>query len=456
VIRSASSASRVVFGAAVLTVPLIGLALVLVRPDLDLRWEHHPAHFWLVLGTAIVSAVLAYATGEAAARRGDARLFYVSLAFLSSAGFLALHALATPGVVLGKANTGFAIATPVGVALGSVFAARSTAELSGQSAVRNVRIARLIRLALIGVMLLWAAWSIASLPPLDRPPQLLEGLPFWLAVPAVLLYGASAVRYLMFWRSRRAMMLLAVASAFILLAESMVAMAFARNWHLSWWEWHVLLLAAFALVAIGARISWYEERFAELYLPQTSAGTRDISVLFADLQAFTTFSENHQPDEVAKMLNEYFSVAVPAVVKQYRGEVDRIIGDALMVTFNKRGDQPDHAQRAAGAGLALQTATARIAQDHPGWPRFRVGINSGPVSVSLLGAQGGRTHTIVGDTVNTASRIEGRAPVGAVAIGPETKALLPDASTTLLGELALKGRDKPVEVHLLTSLDGGR
>ena len=91
------------------------------------------------------------------------------------------------------------------------------------------------------------------------------------------------------------MMLLAVASAFILLAESMVAMAFARNWHLSWWEWHVLMLAAFALVAIGARISWYEERFAELYLPQTSAGTRDISVLFADLQGFTTFPRATNP-----------------------------------------------------------------------------------------------------------------------------------------------------------------
>jgi class 3 adenylate cyclase len=190
-------------------------------------------------------------------------------------------------------------------------------------------------------------------------------------------------------------------------------------------------------------------------LPQTSAGTRDISVLFADLQGFTNFSESHQPGEVARMLNEYFSVAVPAVVRQYGGDVDRIIGDALMVTFNKRGDQLDHAHRAAGAGLALQAATSRIAQDHPGWPRFRVGINSGPVSVSLLGAEGGRTHTIVGDTVNTASRIEGRAPAGAVAIGPETKALLPDAVTTLLGELTLKGRDKPVEVHLLTSLDGG-
>jgi adenylate cyclase len=75
VTTSDSSARRVVFGAAVLTVPLLGLALVLVRPDLDLLWEHHPAHFWLVLGSAIVAAVLAYATGEAAARRGDARLF---------------------------------------------------------------------------------------------------------------------------------------------------------------------------------------------------------------------------------------------------------------------------------------------------------------------------------------------------------------------------------------------
>jgi class 3 adenylate cyclase len=123
-----------------------------------------------------------------------------------------------------------------------------------------------------------------------------------------------------------------------------------------------------------------------------------------------------------------------------------------MVTFNKRGDQPDHAQRAAGAGLALQKATASLAEKHPDWPRFRVGINSGPVSVSLLGVSGGRTHTIVGDTVNIASRIEGQAPVGKVAIGPDTKALLPDAVTTPLGELQLKGKQNPLQVHVLTSL----
>jgi adenylate cyclase len=260
------------------------------------------------------------------------------------------------------------------------------------------------------------------------------------------------VRYVQFWRRRPSLLLLAVPSAFILLAESMIAMAFARNWHLSWWEWHVLMLAAFALVALSAQTSWREERFAELYLPQTSAGSRDISVLFADLQGFTAFSETHASDEVARMLNEYFAVAVPAVKSPYGGDVDRIIGDALMVTFNKRGDQPDHAERAAGAGLALQEATLRLADQHPEWPQFRVGINSGQVSVSLLGAEGGRTHTIVGDTVNIASRIEGSAPTGGVAIGPDTKALLPDAVTTPLGELHLKGRQEPLEVHLLTSL----
>jgi class 3 adenylate cyclase len=402
--------------------------------------------------TAVLSAVLAYATGEAAGRRGDARLLYVSLAFLSSAGFLALHALATPGVLLGKSNTGFQIATPVGVAIGSVFAALSTANFSGDSAVRHVRMGRRLRWALIGLMVVWAVWSLASLPPLNRPPQFAEGFPLLLAVPAVLLYGGSAVRYVQLWRRRPSLMLLAVPSAFILLAESMIAMAFAPNWRLSWWEWHVLMLAAFALVALSAQTSWREERFAELYLPQTSAGSREISVLFADLQGFTAFSEMHQPDEVGRMLNEYFAVAVPAVTSPYGGDVDRIIGDALMVTFNKRGDQPDHAERAAGAGLALQMETSRVAEQHPGWPRFRVGINSGQVSVSLLGAAGGRTHTIVGDTVNIASRIEGQAPPGAVAIGPDTKALLPEAVTTRLGRLELKGKQEPLEVHLLTSL----
>ena len=83
-----------------LAIPLAGLVLLLVEPETDVHWEHHPAHFWLVLLTALVSVVLGYLAGEAARRLGDARLFLVSLAFVTSAGFLGLHALATPGVLL--------------------------------------------------------------------------------------------------------------------------------------------------------------------------------------------------------------------------------------------------------------------------------------------------------------------------------------------------------------------
>ena len=184
-------------------------------------------------------------------------------------------------------------------------------------------------------------------------------------------------------------MLLSMIAAFVLLGEAMVALVFARNWALSWWEWHVLMLGAFVLVVAGVRIQWYEERFADLYQEDTVSGRRELSVLFADLQGFTSFSEQHEPSEVTAMLNTYFEVVVPQVVQRHGGDVDRIIGDALMVTFNKRGDQPDHAQRAAEAGLALQEAAAAVQDAHPTWPRFRVGINSGIASVSCSGRKAG-------------------------------------------------------------------
>jgi adenylate cyclase len=440
--------------AAVLLLPVVGLLLLLGEPKLNLHWEHHPAHFWLVLSTAAMSAVLAYATGAAAIRRGDPRVLLVSLAFMSAAGFLGLHALATPGVLLETQNAGFTVATPVGIALGSVFAALSSLDLSGDRMVRAMRWGRWLRIALVALLALWAIASVTRLPPLHErsAPEQATGILATLAVPAILLYIVAAIRYLQLWRRRPSLMLLSMISAFVLLAEAMLAIVLATNWALSWWEWHVLLLAAFALVVAGVRVQWHEERYADLYLQDTVAGQREMSILFADLQGFTTFSENHASNEVTAMLNAYFEVAVPPVVRQHGGDVDRIIGDALMVTFNKRGDQPDHARRAAAAGLALQEATAQVQEAHPDWPRFRVGINSGLASVSLLGTEGGRTHTVIGDTVNVASRIEGKAPGGGVAIGPGTKALLPDAVTMSLGLLELKGKAEPLEVFELVAL----
>ncbi|MEV0290473.1 adenylate/guanylate cyclase domain-containing protein [Kribbella sp. NPDC050820] len=437
-----------------LLLPLAGLFLLLQRPQLDVHWQHHPAHFWLVLATAVLSAVLAYGTGAAAVRRGDPRVLLVSLAFLSAAGFLALHALATPKVLLDTPNAGFTLATPVGVALASVFAVLSSLNFSGDRVASAVRWGRWLRAGLLTLMALWALASVLRLPPLHGTavPEAADGILAALAVPAILLYAIAAGRYMRTWWERPSLMLLSMVAAFVLLAEAMVALVFARNWALSWWEWHVLMLAAFVLVVVGVRLQWHEERFADLYLEDTVSGRRELSVLFADLQGFTTFSEHHDPSEVTAMLNTYFQVVVPPVVRRHGGDVDRIIGDALMVTFNKRGDQPDHAERAAAAGLALQEAASAVQMAHPQWPRFRVGINSGVASVSLLGTEGGRTHTVIGDTVNVASRIEGKAPGGSVAIGPATKALLPEAVTESLGRLELKGKAEPLEVYRLVAL----
>jgi adenylate cyclase len=454
--RAAAQARRtpVWAWAVVLALPLAGLALLRLQPPLDRTWQHDPTHFWVVFGAALLSAITAYGTGTAASRRGDARVMFVSLAFLSAAGFLGLHALATPHILLEAPGVGFNVSTPVGIALGSLFAVASTGDIDGDRAVDAMRVARRLRAALVVLMAVWAFLSLLRLPPFQRGmgPERTSGPMLFASVLATVLYLAAAVTYVGLWRRRGGLLPAAMAAAFVMLAEAMVAITVAPNWHYSWWEWHVLLLAAFVLVAWGAQQSWHEERFSSLYLEETVAGHRELSILFADLKGFTTFSEGHDPSEVTAMLNEYFTVAVPAVVRRHGGDVDRIIGDALMVTFNKRGDQPDHARRAAAAGLAMQAATGRVADRHPGWPRFRVGINSGPATVSVLGTGGGRTHTVIGDTVNTASRIEGKAPAGGVAIGPTTLADLPEAVTSPLGALALKGKAEPVETYLLLGL----
>jgi adenylate cyclase len=438
-----------------LGLPLAGLALLTAAPALDVRWEHHPSHFWLVLAAAGLNAALAYATGSEARRRGDARVFLVSLAFLTAAGFLGLHALATPGVLLEAGNAGFALATPVGLLLAGALAAASSAELHAGRAAAVMHRSGVLRGGLLALLGAWAFVSLAGLPPLDSTsvPERASGPLAAFAVAGVVLYGLAVARYLRLHARRHAAMPLGLAAAFALLAEAMIAVAFGRNWHATWWEWHLLMLIAFGLVAWSAHREWHEERFSDLYLDDTASGTREVTVLFADLQGFTSFSESHEPSEVSAMLNAYFDRAIPPIVKRHGGDVDRIMGDALMVTFNRRGDQPDHAQRAARAALDLQATLASLVAEHPDWPRFRVGVNTGQALVGVLGTGGGRTHTVIGDAVNLASRLEGQAPVGGVAVGPETLRRLRGARTEPLGAIPVKGKAEPVETHALTGLE---
>jgi adenylate cyclase len=442
---------RLALWAAALAVPVLGLVLLLAVPDADFQAEHHPTHFWLVLAAALTSAALAFSTSGVALRRSDARLYLVSLAFLSAAGFLGLHALATPGVLLDTPNQGFAVATPIGLLISALFAAASALPLRPERAQAVMRRAQLLRGALLGAMAVWAAASLLTVPPLDDPTPVERASGVLLAVPAVALalYAFAAVRYVAMVLRSGSAILLGVTSAWVLLGEASVAVALGRNWHASWWEWHLLMLIAFGAIAVAARREDPEERFSDLYLDDTAAGTREVSVLFADLAGFTSFAEGREPREVSEMLNAYFEVAIPPIVREHGGEIDRLIGDAIMATWGTRGDQPDHAERAVNAAAALQAETARLAAAHPDWPRFRAAVNSGAALVGVVGAESGRSYTVIGDTVNVAARLESRAPTGGVVVGGATLRAVPGLRATSLGEIEVKGKREPVDAYLL-------
>jgi class 3 adenylate cyclase len=238
--------------------------------------------------------------------------------------------------------------------------------------------------------------------------------------------------------------------AFLLLAEAMLAIGLGRNWHMTWWEWHLLMLVAFGLFAQAVWSEWQREGstaeiWADVYQDATWGREEEASVFFADLQEFTRYSESHAERDVTAMLNAYFDAGIPAVRTEARNV--RTIGDAVMAYFT--GD--DHERRAAGAALAFQRGVATVSAAHPEWPRFRVGVNSGTVSVGIT-AQA-REETVRGDAVNVAARLEGQARAGEVVVGESTRAALgPDVEVEDLGELSVKGKERPVRAYVLRAL----
>jgi adenylate cyclase len=522
-----------------LALPLGALALLLREREMDLRWEHHPSHFWLVLSVAMVNVVLGLLASESASRRDDDRTFLVSMALLVSACFLGLHALATPGVLLHDMTAGFSLAARVGLLLAAGFAALSALDTDSWLVRVLGRHRRRVRAALGLVVIAWAIASLARIPLLDRPlpPDEVPPPLGLLALVGVVLYAIAAARYAELYRRRRRPLPLAVLVAFILMAEAMVAMAFARSWHASWWEWHVLMAVAFGAILVAARAEYRREGsltavFGGIYLdstlrridrddaerlsevveairsgrpvdrilarlrdqgmsreeaamlersarelrrvdelfrlyvaPQLAASLwhqperarlggeeREVSVLFADLAGFTSFSERRSAGEVVHMLNRYWAAAVPAVVKE-GGLVERFAGDAIIVVFNAMTEQLDHALRAARAGLAMRSVTDDLAAGQPTWPRFRIAVNTGPAVVGNVGADGHRSFTVIGDTVNLAARLQALAPPGQVVVGPATRQDLGDRAVLVpLGAAELKGKSDPVPVYRLESI----
>jgi class 3 adenylate cyclase len=243
-----------------LALPLFVLWLLLAQPHLDVVWEHRPSHFWLVVAVAAVNVILSFQVLRAARLREDARLLLVGYAFMLAAGFLMLHALATPGVIVGQPNSGFEIATPVGLALASVFFALASVEFSADASRRLVTRDVVVRWFLVALMVVWGAVSLAELPPLARAlPEQAVGPIRWMAVVAIAVYMLAGARFFLAHRHKPSVMLIALITAAALLAEAMATIVWARNWHLSWWLWHLLMAAAFGFVGYSAYSQYRRE-----------------------------------------------------------------------------------------------------------------------------------------------------------------------------------------------------
>ncbi len=279
--------------------PLAGLWLLIAQPALDVHWEDHGAHFVLVLAAGAVSVHLALRVGEQARSQSDARLFVVSLALLTAAGFLGLHGLATPGVLVDARTLGFVAASPVGLLLAGVLALASSLDPGPGVAALVLAKRRALHSGLVAALLGWLLISLLAAAAPILTALVVAALP-WLALLGAALYAVAAVRYFAVHRRRPAAVLISVVSAFVLLGEAMIAIAVAPAWALSWWLWHVLMVLAFGLVAYTAQVQQGREGsrsrlFAGIALDETVAEIRrDHAVALEELVEL--MSDGRDPD----------------------------------------------------------------------------------------------------------------------------------------------------------------
>ena len=184
---------------------------------------------------------------------------------------------------------------------------------------------------------------------------------------------------------------------------------------------------------------------AELGAPEL----REVSVLFADISGFTSMSERMSPSAVALLLNDYLSRMTDVIFK-YEGTLDKYIGDAIMAVFGAPIDMPDHAERAIRTALEMQERLAEWNAERKEGPAFRVriGINSGKAMAGEIGSVNKKEYTVLGDTVNIASRLESSvAKPGMVVVGENTYRMVEDRfAFQPLGSFSLKGKEKEVLV----------
>ncbi len=181
---------------------------------------------------------------------------------------------------------------------------------------------------------------------------------------------------------------------------------------------------------------------------------KPVSVLFADLRGFTSFSDSVEPEEVAETLNA-FHAAMGIHVSKYEGTLERFTGDGFMVFFNDPLEQPDHVERALRMALEMRETLTTLRE---GW-RLRgyaidlgIGVHTGYATCGFIGYEGRRDYGVIGNVTNLAARLSDAAKGGEILISARVRAELPDSiETEPVGELVLKGFAEPLLAYRVLS-----
>ncbi len=175
---------------------------------------------------------------------------------------------------------------------------------------------------------------------------------------------------------------------------------------------------------------------------------KDATVMFIDIRGFTTISETLEPEEVVDILNEYLTMATEQIIK-HNGVLDKYIGDGIMALFNVPYTMEDPELSCIKAALDIKSKSTvlynKLYEKYQKGVEFGIGINCGNAIVGNIGSEKRMDYTAIGDTVNTAARLESNAQRGQILISDELYSRVADkVNVNVVGELKLKGKEKPL------------
>jgi len=180
----------------------------------------------------------------------------------------------------------------------------------------------------------------------------------------------------------------------------------------------------------------------------------DLTILFADIRGFTSYSEKISPERLVSVLNRYLAAMAEAVLSQ-EGTIDKFLGDAIMAWFNAPILQPDHTLRAVKAALLLRETVENLYKELPedSHLAFGVGIHYGDAVLGLIGTERRLEYTAISDSVNTAKRIQENSARNQILISKEAyERVKDDVEGKYSASMAMKGKSQPVEVYEVLGL----